>query len=272
VPADLAVVTWNMDAARGDLRRVVAELRGGALTSAPPAQAVLLLQEAREADVRALAESAGFEILFAAARAPGWGNAILATLPLEAGRTIVLPRERQRRNAVAANVAVAGHTLFVVSAHLENRVSWWRGGLPSDTARGRQAAALLRELPADAPGILGGDLNTWLGAGEPAWRLFAARFPDTPAAVTPTFRERLVLDHLFFDLPQGWRADTRVLDERYGSNHHPVLGLVFSASGRAAPRRCRERSRRARTGRRSPGPRLRAPRSRRRRCCATSAP
>ena len=47
----------------------------------------------------------------------------------------------------------------------------------------------------------------------------------------PTFHDRLVLDHLFFDLPDGWVAARQVIANRYGSDHHPVLGLVFAADG-----------------------------------------
>jgi endonuclease/exonuclease/phosphatase (EEP) superfamily protein YafD len=58
--------------------------------------------------------------------------------------------------------------------------------------------------------------------------MLAIRFSDTPAGPSkPTFRDRLVLDHLFFDLPEGWTATRQVLPNRYGSDHHPVLGLVY---------------------------------------------
>jgi endonuclease/exonuclease/phosphatase family metal-dependent hydrolase len=222
----VVVLSWNLDAGRGDLPRLVDDVASGRLSGAVPAAYILLLQEAREPAVSAVAAARGLHAYFAAVRAPGAGNAVLSTLRLDDPRTIELPRERQPRNAVAATVAIAGQRLFVVSAHLENRVSWWRGGLISDRARGRQAQALLSAIPADAPGIVGGDLNTWLGPAEPAWRRLAARFPDTPDAREPTFRDRLILDHLFFDLPDGWMATTHVITERYGSNHHPVLGLV----------------------------------------------
>jgi endonuclease/exonuclease/phosphatase family metal-dependent hydrolase len=98
----------------------------------------------------------------------------------------------------------------------------------SDTARQQQAEGLLRALPADASGILGGDFNTWLGPNEPAWRALARRFTDTPAwPRLSTFRDRLALDHVFLDLPDGWRASTRVVSEEYGSDHHPVIAVVF---------------------------------------------
>jgi endonuclease/exonuclease/phosphatase family metal-dependent hydrolase len=163
----------------------------------------------------------------------GRGNAIVSTLPLREPRRIDLPRERQPRMAVAASIDLAGVALFVASAHLENRASWWRGGLLSENARGRQAAALIAALPPDAPGILGGDINTWLGIREPAWQLFLQRFPQTPDTRPrrPTFRERLVLDHLFYDLPAGWTAGTHVATDGFGSDHLPVVGVVRALSG-----------------------------------------
>jgi endonuclease/exonuclease/phosphatase (EEP) superfamily protein YafD len=139
---------------------------------------------------------------------------------------IALPRERQRRLALAATIRVAGTGLFLVNAHFENRVSLWRGLVFGDSARKRQATALLAELP-DGPGIAGGDLNTSLGPTEPALKVLRARFPDTPAGSTePTFHDRLVLDHLFFDVPDGWQVERQVLADRYGSDHHPLLGVI----------------------------------------------
>jgi endonuclease/exonuclease/phosphatase (EEP) superfamily protein YafD len=34
------------------------------------------------------------------------------------------------------------------------------------------------------------------------------------------------LDYLFFNLADGWSASTRRLDERFGSDHYPVLGTI----------------------------------------------
>lgn len=229
-PILLAVVSWNLDAGRGDLPRLLTDLAGSRLTGAVPLDYVALLQEAVEADVARLAQARGLHVFYVPVRARG-GNAILSTAPLADTRAIPLPRARQPRNAAAAAVTVGGETLIVVSTHLENRVAWWRGGLISDTARGRQAEALLRAIPDNARAIVGGDMNTWLGPAEPAWRLLAQRFPDTPEASTPTFRERLVLDHLFFDLPDRWRAMTRVVAQRYASNHHPVVAAITRGAG-----------------------------------------
>jgi endonuclease/exonuclease/phosphatase family metal-dependent hydrolase len=235
-PPDLVVVAWNMKAGRGDLPRLLTDLVSGRLTGARPRDYVLLLQEAVERDrdtalTLERVQQSGLSTYFAPVRevnGGALGNAIVASQPLTNSRTIPLPRERQPRAAVAATVIFPALRLFVVSVHLENRVSWRRGGLFSDSARGRQAAALIAALPADEPGIVGGDLNTWLGPSEPAWRLLLARFTDTPPTSRSdvTFRRRLILDHLFFDLPGGWHATRRALSDAYGSDHLPVLGVI----------------------------------------------
>jgi endonuclease/exonuclease/phosphatase family metal-dependent hydrolase len=197
---------------------------------------VLLLQEAPEGgerDVAAIAAERKLSVYFSAVRrtpARAIGNAILSTLPLAAARAVDLPRERQPRAAAIATIQANGETLLVISTHLENRLGWLRG-LFGDRARGRQADALLREIPPKQHGILGGDMNTMLGPGEPAWQAFLNRFPDTPPRPEPTFRDRLVLDHLFLDLPAGWAATRRVVEERYGSDHHPVLGEIRLVDG-----------------------------------------
>lgn len=228
----LAVISWNLDAGRGELGRLVSDLSSGRLTASPVADFVLLVQEVADEELRGLqAPGSGGPLttFFAPVRSgPGRtsGNAILSTVPLSGGRVIELPRERQPRAAAAASLEVAGERLFVVSAHFENRLSWVRG-LFGDSARKRQADALLAALPPSGHGIVGGDLNTMLGPSEPALDALLDRFDDTPRdGRQPTFRDRLVLDHVFFDLPDGWRVERRVVEDRYGSDHHPVLGLI----------------------------------------------
>jgi endonuclease/exonuclease/phosphatase family metal-dependent hydrolase len=219
----LAVVTWNLHAGRGDLARLRYDLASGSLTGAVPIDYVLLLQEV----VRPV-DAQGLSVFFAPVRGDS-GNAILSTRPLIEPRVIALERERQPRSAIAATLRLDAASLFIADVHMENRLAWWRA-LFSDTARGEQASALLRELPA-GDGILGGDLNTWLGPNEPAWRAMLRRFPDTPRdPPQPTFHDRLVLDHLFFDLPAGWRVSRRVINNAYGSDHHPVVATVTDPS------------------------------------------
>jgi endonuclease/exonuclease/phosphatase family metal-dependent hydrolase len=226
-----------MNAGRGDLPRLIDDVASGRLTGVPPRDHLLLLQEAVEGgsrDVMTQGAARGLNVEFVAVRRGPLrtsGNAILATMPIGDVRVVDLPRERQPRAAVVATIGLQGETLFVVCTHLENRLGWLRG-LFGDRARGRQAEALLAALPSVGHGIVGGDMNTMLGPEEPAWRALLARFTDTPPDPAPTFRDRLTLDHLFFDLPDGWVAARRVLADDYGSDHRPVVGLVYAAASR----------------------------------------
>ena len=222
-PALLTVITWNMHGGRGDLRRLIADLEAGRLTGAHARDYILLLQEFVDR-AGAVGSTSRALTLFASPVRGASSNAIIATTRLEDTRTVDLPRERQPRAAVAATVRLGSESLFVVSTHLENRLGWLRG-LFGDRARGRQAEALLQELP-QGHGIVGGDFNTMLGRNEPAWRAMLARFPDTPDRPEPTFRNRLVLDHLFLDLPDGWAVTRRVISDQYGSDHHPVTADI----------------------------------------------
>jgi endonuclease/exonuclease/phosphatase family metal-dependent hydrolase len=228
----LAVATWNLHAGRGELRQFAYDLASGSLTGGVPNDYVILVQE----DVEPSADSAstvantrGLSSFFAPARQGSngaTGNAILSTRPLLDARAVMLERERQPRSAAAATIRLDSTSLFIVNVHMENRLGWWKA-LFSDTARARQAERLLAQLPATGPGILGGDLNTWLGPREPAWRMLLERFGDTPRdRPQPTFRDRLVLDHLFFDVPAGWTVTRHVVAATYGSDHHPVVGVL----------------------------------------------
>ena len=222
-----------MDAGRGDLPRFISDLEAGRLTPGRAEHVALLLQEAvaaQTAELNELVRVRKWQLIFEPVGFDGprtRGNAIISSRPMENQRAVSLPRERQPRGAVAASIDLAGEQVFLASAHLENRVSLWRA-LFSDIARRRQAEALIDSLPEDGFGVLGGDFNAWLGPNEPAWRVLLDRFDDTPEVMrTATFRDRLVLDHLLFDLPPGWRAMTAVSRDRYASDHHPVIGSVI---------------------------------------------
>ncbi len=223
--AVLTAIAWNMHGGAGDLARLLDDLAASRLS--PARDYVLLLQEAPDSgahDVRAVAAARGLSVAFHRTPERSIGNALVSTLGLDAVQPVALPRERQPRRALMATVDAGGVPIFVISAHLENRLGWTRGFF-GDRARARQAAALLERVPA-GHGILGGDMNTMLGADEPALSMFLDRFPDTPPEPEPTFRDRLTLDHLFFDLPERWTATRRVLADTYGSDHHPVVGVL----------------------------------------------
>lgn len=160
------------------------------------------------------------------------GNAILSTHPLSDLLAIELPFERQRRVAVAATVTGvtpdgAAWGIRVVSAHLDNLASMRHGWLGGEFGRARQARALREAVDWEGPIVLGGDFNTWFGFAEPAYIETAEAFPDAPVTdPRATFRGVLRLDHLFFRLDDGWSAAFGRADERFGSDHFPLVATV----------------------------------------------
>lgn len=168
------------------------------------------------------------------------GNAILSTEPLSELSAIELPFERQRRVAVTATIHGRGQdgkpwALHVTNAHLENRGGPRRLGILSVVSRLRQVRHLLRETPASGPAVLAGDLNTWFGFGEPAYRALTKVFPgEARSDPRPTFGRLLRLDHMLFRVPDAWDQATIRLD-RFGSDHHPLLARIRIASEPARP-------------------------------------
>ena len=259
-PDSVIVVAWNVHAGGGNLERFVNDLRDGRLTSGQPVRHfVLLIQEAlrvatmpavdpdevpdrivhndtvdgEPTDFVRIAEALGLAYVYVPSMRNGAGpedrgNAILSMLPLHQPFAIELPIVRQRRVSVGASIEVADTSIVIVSVHLENfgvdlLVSFGSGRL-------RQAAALMEVLPRDAPAIVGGDLNTWfLTSGEPVLPFMRRHFPRSPGAVTGATHRGYgrTTDHIFFRLPAGWRVTYRRIDDAYGSDHHPVLGLIW---------------------------------------------
>jgi endonuclease/exonuclease/phosphatase family metal-dependent hydrolase len=261
--SDLVVVSWNVHVGAGDVVGLVEQLRRGQFTDGQPVDRfVLLLQEvyrmgdavpavadargsaraiqpdaARRTDIVSVADALDLSLYYVPSMRNGAttsedrGNAILSTEPLSDLEAIELPFERQRRVAVQATITLADQDgrplpLRLTNAHLEN-VGWrWRLGILSPVSRLAQAEALMDRVPDEGPAVLAGDLNTWLGTLEPAYRRFAASF-DRQRHVDgrPTFGGILRLDHLFVRLPDGWDATTVRLD-RFGSDHHPLLARL----------------------------------------------
>jgi endonuclease/exonuclease/phosphatase family metal-dependent hydrolase len=168
------------------------------------------------------------------------GVAILSSVPMDGIRVLELPRERQRRVALAATLAGESRdgtpwTLQVVSAHLENRAGWGRFLDSFGAARGRQAR-FLAERMGDGPTVLGGDLNTWAPSFlEPTLGVLEPHFPHTPEVEGATFSVAGIprrLDHLLFRLPDRGSARALVVGEYYGSDHRPVIGVVALPTSR----------------------------------------
>jgi endonuclease/exonuclease/phosphatase family metal-dependent hydrolase len=163
------------------------------------------------------------------------GNAIISTEPLLDPFALELPLARQRRVALGAAVQVqttAGpKRIELFNAHLEPLSSPKTLWVFKDPRVGQVRAILdvldsPRYADASVAGVvLGGDFNTVRsGAGEDAYHL--ARMWATSLAREDARDTHMMgrLDYLFFRLNNGWTASTRRLDERFGSDHHPVLG------------------------------------------------
>jgi endonuclease/exonuclease/phosphatase family metal-dependent hydrolase len=192
----------------------------------------------RPSDVGAVAAALGMSVYYVPSMRNGGhdsdedrGNAILANVPLSGLEAIELPFENQRRVAVAATVAgttAAGAPwrLRVVSAHLDNTVPR-RAWIASEYGRARQARGLVALLDGDAPTVLGGDFHPWFGFVDQVYVETARAFPQTPSTDRrATFRGLLRLDHQFHRLPAGWSASVRRADDRYGSDHSPLVGTI----------------------------------------------
>ena len=266
----LRIVAWNAQVGGGAIRRLWEHL--AVADGADPLQTVLLLQEVfatgsdlpgvadggawasritgtpqgeDRTDIVSFAREASLSLIYVPSMRSGGpdggppedrGNAILANVPLSAGCAIELPFERQRRVAVAAEVAVAGHRVALCSVHLENRAPWSRVWRTLGSGRGKQMAALLRVFPDCSGGdavVLGGDLNTWVrGRREVAYTLARNRFP-LPEHPDPRPTHHLEIggwlrdaDYLMFRLPPGWHCEYRRLDEDFGSDHYPLVGSI----------------------------------------------
>ena len=171
------------------------------------------------------------------------GNAILSTEPLSDAFALELPFERQRRVAIGAAVQVrtaAGLTkLHVVNTHLEplsSPKSLWVFRNP----RRRQVAAILDLLRSprfadarrDVGTVVGGDFNTIQGGMEEEAYIQARAWSTSLVTEDKRSTHHMGrIDYLFFRLAPGWTASSTRVDEKFGSDHHPVLGR-FAPDGR----------------------------------------
>ena len=256
-------MSWNTHVGAGDIDAFVSDLRSGRLTGKPVTDFVLLLQEVyrggsgvpslpgvrwasaeqppgdahARVEVTAAADRLGLSAIYIPSMRNGRpgatsedrGNAILSSVRLSDVTAIELPLERQRRVAIAATVSVKGRDgaqpVRLVCTHFTNMVMHhvW---ILSESGRLRQARALAETLPNDGSLILGGDLNSWFGFRDAAYRQLAARLsPAVNEDRRPTFGP-LRLDHLLFRLPAAWRTEVRRVDNKYGSDHYPLVSLI----------------------------------------------
>ena len=193
-------------------------------------------------DARRYAASLGLSVLYVPSMRNGAslledrGNAIISTEPLLDPLALELPLERQRRVAISTAIQVTINErptrLELFNAHLEplsSPKSLWVFRNP----RRPQARAILDLLKtprfhngeASVGTVLGGDFNiVQRGINEEAYR--NARKWSTSLASENQRNTHAMgrIDHLFFKLDKGWSARTERLDNRFGSDHYPVLG------------------------------------------------
>jgi len=163
------------------------------------------------------------------------GNAVISTEPIAMAVAQELPLARQRRVAIGVAVDVTSGSetrrLALIDAHLEPLsapATLWIFRNP----RPRQMRAVLTLAnstifgPTELAGtVIGGDLNTILGGAEErtygigrAWSRGLIHEDRRPT------HQMGRLDYLFFRSRAGWTLSTTRIDDKFGSDHHPVIG------------------------------------------------
>jgi endonuclease/exonuclease/phosphatase family metal-dependent hydrolase len=199
-------------------------------------------RDPKSADIDDHAAALGLSIFYAPSMRNGpelredRGNAIISTEPLLDPVALELPLARQRRVTLGAAVNVQTpdgiKRLELIDAHLEPLSSpktLWVFKNP----RVAQARAILNLL--DHPRytdrsrtfgvVVGGDFNTVRsGADEGAIHLLKRWSTGYSSEDLRDTHMMGRLDYLFFNMPKPLSASTRRLDERFGSDHYPVIG------------------------------------------------
>jgi endonuclease/exonuclease/phosphatase family metal-dependent hydrolase len=169
------------------------------------------------------------------------GNAIISTLPIAELTAIELPLLAQRRVAIAATIPLRDlsgrpRELRVSSVHLDIGGKLTRPLALFGSGRTEQAGALASALAGAENTVVGGDFNTWSSHRlEGGLGIMQAGFPDFPAgSAEATFHTAGVwprrLDHLFLRARDVAGSAPDRIDDRYGSDHFPVLAWVRIAS------------------------------------------
>src|SRR5262249_3220236 len=180
-------------------------------------------------------------------------------LPLERQRRVAILAAIPLKTDVGTST-----TVRVVSTHFTNMVGHhlW---LLSEFGRLRQARALSKVLPTEGTLVIGGGFNPGVGRFDAAYpqpprparpaqtqdrppplgpvRLDPPPLPLPPRPATasrqlaryarraqtedrrPTFGP-MRLDPLLFRLPDGWKTTTRRANQKYGSDHYPLVATV----------------------------------------------
>ncbi len=152
----------------------------------------------------------------------GYGQAVLARVPLGKGTVHTLPNEpdREQRIAFAVPLTLDEKEFTLATTHLDHQ---------SDELRQKQAAKL-NEVFADAkmPVILAGDLNATpdskpLALLTAQWTVATADELFTFPAGKPTKQ----IDYVLFRPAGAFKiVETKVIDEPVASDHRPLLAVL----------------------------------------------
>ena len=202
----------------------------------------ILPRNPKATDARSYAASLGLSVLYVPSMRNGAelledrGNAIVSTEPLLDPLALELPLERQRRVAISTAIEVTidrrPSRLELFNAHLEplsSPQSLWIFRNPR-LPQARAILDLLKRPRFDNRGasvgtVLGGDFNiVQRGINEEAYQESRAWSTSLASENQRNTHAMGRIDHLFFRLDEGWTARTERLDNRFGSDHYPVLG------------------------------------------------
>lgn len=255
----LAVVSWNVHVGGGAVDQVaaLAQMRGGL---GQETGLVLLLQEVFRAgadvgqaplgapvpqairphrptgDVVELARRLSLSAFYVPSMRNGrsdepgeWedrGTAILSTEPLGDLIAIELPLARQRRVAVMATVRPrnpAATPLRLVATHFD--VVLWGGGAV------RQAQHLAQRIQAlntsGLPLLIGADANAMTGFSHGTVKALDGVAPVARRCGTGRSSPWLArMDFIFTNVPDASVSSCETLDDRYGSDHRPIVLTV----------------------------------------------
>jgi len=199
-------------------------------------------------DIAGVATACGLSLFYAPAARNGHeprdglredkGNAVLSTRPLTDLAVIELPYEAARRVVPVASVtSPSGNPLRAASVHLITTPPPWRVLVTANSARQRQAIALVDALRGmdraergASPTLAGGDLNTF-SRRETALRWLREAFPASPETLESPTRPPFPTDHLLLDgtdtgLAEVVEGSYRRADDDFGSDHYPILALL----------------------------------------------
>jgi endonuclease/exonuclease/phosphatase (EEP) superfamily protein YafD len=95
------------------------------------------------------------------------------------------------------------------------------------TRRFRQVAGLLESAATDSlPVVIGGDFNT-ASVRDPLITNLRKQFPESVLPSSCRTKYRFCPDYIFQRLAPSWAATPyRILDDKYGSDHRPLVMLV----------------------------------------------